>query len=94
MRFRNSVSVFDVFSQLFCVDLLLLRCVIQSGSCAVSYAEGEDGDSYILCTGNSSSSWQCIGDQTVLYADAMKNDKDTGYSVSAAESNSGGIDEE
>ncbi len=68
--------------------------VIQSGSCAVSYAESENGDSYILCTGNSSSSWQCIGDQTILYADAMKNDKDTGYSVSAAESNSGGIDEE
>jgi D-alanyl-D-alanine carboxypeptidase (penicillin-binding protein 5/6) len=68
--------------------------VNQSGSCAVSYAESENGEPYILCTGNSSSSWQCIGDQTILYADAMQDDNMTGYSVSAAESNSGGIDEE
>ena len=68
--------------------------VNQSGNCAVSYAEGENGDTYILCTGNAQGSWQCIRDQTNLYACAMKNSNDTGYSVSAAESNSGGIDEE
>ena len=68
--------------------------VNQSGNCAVSYAEDENGDAYILCTGNAQGSWQCIRDQTNLYACAMKNSNDTGYSVSAAESNSGGIDEE
>ncbi len=68
--------------------------VNQSGNCAVSYAEGENGDTYILCTGNAQGSWQCIRDQTNLYACAMKNSNDTSYSVSAAESNSGGIDEE
>lgn len=68
--------------------------VNQSGNCAVSYAEGKDGESYILCTGNAQGSWRCIYDQTILYADAMQSDNMTGYSVSAAESNSGGIDEE
>lgn len=68
--------------------------VIQSGSCAVSYAEDDDGNSYILCTGNSTSSWKCIGDHVALYASAMSVDNTTEYTVSASQSNSGGIDEE
>lgn len=68
--------------------------VVQSGSCAVSYAENENGESYILCTGNSTSAWQCIRDQTLLYTNAMKSDSTSDYSASAAESDSGGIDEE
>lgn len=68
--------------------------VIQSGNCAVSYAEDDNGNSYILCTGNSQGSWQCIYDQTILYANAMSSDAVTDYAASAAESSSGGIDEE
>lgn len=56
--------------------------VIQSGSCAVSYAVDALGNNYICCTGNSSSSWQCIADQTVLYADYMTSQDE--LSASAA----------
>lgn len=51
--------------------------VYQSGSCAVSYAEDADGNGYICCTGNSSSSWQCIRDHVTLYSLFMSSDDDS-----------------
>lgn len=42
--------------------------VNQSGSCAASYFEAEDGTPYICVTGKSSSSWKCIYDQVALYS--------------------------
>lgn len=41
--------------------------VVQSGSCAVSYQECEDGSSYICVTGDSTSSWRCIYDHVEIY---------------------------
>lgn len=41
--------------------------VNQSGSCAVSYQENENGNSYICVTAGSSSSWRCIFDQVEIY---------------------------
>lgn len=42
--------------------------VNQSGSCAASYFEAEDGTPYICVTAKSSSSWKCIYDQVALYS--------------------------
>lgn len=41
--------------------------VVQSGSCAVSYQECEDGSSYICVTADSTSSWRCIYDHVEIY---------------------------
>lgn len=42
--------------------------VNQSGSCAVSYGMDGNGREYLCATANATSSWQCIYDQTKLYA--------------------------
>lgn len=41
--------------------------VVQSGSCAASYAEDKDGNGYICVTAGSTSSWRCIYDHVALY---------------------------
>ena len=41
--------------------------VVQSGNCAVSYAEAEDGHNYICCTGSAHSSWRAIYDHVAAY---------------------------
>lgn len=41
--------------------------VVQSGSCAASYALDQDGNGYLCVTANSSSSWRCIYDHVALY---------------------------
>ncbi len=46
--------------------------VAESGSCAASYARGNDGKEYICVTANSTSSWRCIYDQVELYQRFLK----------------------
>lgn len=41
--------------------------VRQSGSCAVSYLEHENGTAYICVTADSTSSWRCIYDHVEIY---------------------------
>ena len=41
--------------------------VAESGSCAVSYQESDDGVPYICATAGSSSSWRCIYDHVEIY---------------------------
>lgn len=41
--------------------------VNQSGNCAVSYQENDNGTSYICVTAGSSSSWRCIYDHVEIY---------------------------
>jgi len=41
--------------------------VVQSGSCAVSYQENENGTTYICVTADSTSSWRCIYDHVEIY---------------------------
>lgn len=41
--------------------------VVQSGNCAVSYQEHENGTTYICVTADSTSSWKCIYDQVEIY---------------------------
>ncbi len=41
--------------------------VVQSGSCAVSYEEHENGSAYICVTADSTSSWRCIYDHVEIY---------------------------
>lgn len=41
--------------------------VAESGSCAVSYQESDDGTSYICATAGSTSSWRCIYDHVEIY---------------------------
>lgn len=41
--------------------------VVQSGSCAVSYQENENGKTYICVTADSTSSWRCIYDHVEIY---------------------------
>lgn len=41
--------------------------VVQSGSCAASYAEDKQGNGYICVTAGSTSSWRCIYDHVALY---------------------------
>lgn len=41
--------------------------VEESGFCAASYAEGEDGKGYLCVTGDSSGTWQSIYDHAELY---------------------------
>ena len=41
--------------------------VAQSGSCAVSYLEHENGSAYICVTADSTSSWRCIYDHVEIY---------------------------
>ena len=45
--------------------------VVQSGSCAASYARREDGKELICVTGGSTSSWRCIYDHVAIYYDFM-----------------------
>lgn len=42
--------------------------VVQSGSCAASYAEDAAGNGYLCVTGNAHSSWRCIYDHAELYS--------------------------
>lgn len=41
--------------------------VVQSGSCAVSFQENVNGNSYICVTADSTSSWRCIYDHVEIY---------------------------
>lgn len=41
--------------------------VNESGNCAVSYQESEDGTGYIACTGLTYNLWRCIYDHVALY---------------------------
>lgn len=41
--------------------------VVQSGSCAASYAEDKQGNGYICVTAGSTSSWRCIYDHVALF---------------------------
>ncbi len=41
--------------------------VNESGNCAVSYEEGNDGNDYIVCTGLTYNLWRCIYDHVALY---------------------------
>ena len=43
--------------------------VTQSGSCAVSAGESENGSRYIIATGDAAGSWKCIYDHVALYHD-------------------------
>lgn len=45
--------------------------VVQSGSCAASYALDQDGNGYLCVTANSSSSWRCIYDHVALYQEYL-----------------------
>lgn len=47
--------------------------VNQSGSCAVSFNIGADGNNYICVTAGSSSSWRCIYDQVEIYGSYIKS---------------------
>lgn len=46
--------------------------VNQSGFCAVSYQEGDDGSHLIVCTAYSSGNWRCINDHVALYREYAK----------------------
>lgn len=48
--------------------------VVESGSCAVSCALDEKGNSYICATGNSTSSWRCIYDHVDIYKQFLPED--------------------
>ena len=50
-------------------------CVVQSGSCAVSYQEFPDGSSYICATAGSTSSWRCIYDHVEIYTTYVSVDE-------------------
>lgn len=41
--------------------------VVQSGNCAVSYSENEQGKGYICVTGDAYSGWRCIYDHVAIY---------------------------
>lgn len=41
--------------------------VVQSGNCAVSYAEDSLGNAYVCATANSTSNWRCIYDHVDIY---------------------------
>ena len=41
--------------------------VNESGNCAVSYEQGDDGNDYIVCTGLTYNLWRCIYDHVALY---------------------------
>lgn len=41
--------------------------VVQSGNCAVSYAEDLSGNTYVCATSNSTSAWRCIYDHVDIY---------------------------
>lgn len=41
--------------------------VVQSGNCAVSYAEDSQGHGYVCATNGSSSAWRCIYDHVAIY---------------------------
>lgn len=47
--------------------------VPESGNCAVSYGETDNGNGYICVTGNGSSSWQVIYDHAALYQNYCAN---------------------
>lgn len=46
--------------------------VVQSGSCAASYAEDKQGNGYICVTAGSTSSWRCIYDHVALYQQLLQ----------------------
>ena len=41
--------------------------VIQSGNCAVSYAQDAEGEGYICVTADATSGWRCIYDHVAIY---------------------------
>ncbi len=47
--------------------------VVQSGNCAVSFAENDAGKRYICVTVNSRNSWRCIYDHVAIYKDLFTN---------------------
>lgn len=46
--------------------------VVQSGSCAASYAQDKQGKGYICVTAGSTSSWRCIYDHVALYQQLLQ----------------------
>ncbi|MDD6290980.1 MAG: serine hydrolase [Lachnospiraceae bacterium] len=52
--------------------------VAQSGSCAASLAEDENGREYICVTAGSTSSWRCIYDQVDIYTAFLPNEQKEG----------------
>ncbi len=48
--------------------------VVQSGNCAVSYAQDETGNAYICATANSTSGWRCIYDHVDIYHRFLSKD--------------------
>lgn len=46
--------------------------VDQSGCCAVSYEQSDDGNQYICVTGNAWTSWRAIYDHVAIYCDFVK----------------------
>lgn len=47
--------------------------VVQSGSCAVSYARNSSGKGYICATADANSGWRCIYDHVALYKQYMES---------------------
>lgn len=45
--------------------------VVQSGNCAASYNEGNDGGHYICVTAGATSSWRCIYDHVAIYQEFL-----------------------
>lgn len=43
--------------------------VVQSGNCAASYGEDQNGNDYICVTADSTSAWRCIYDHVALYSE-------------------------
>lgn len=43
--------------------------VVQSGNCAASYGEEQNGNGYICVTADSTSAWRCIYDHVALYSE-------------------------
>ena len=43
--------------------------VVQSGNCAASYGEDQNGNGYICVTADSTSAWRCIYDHVALYSE-------------------------
>ena len=43
--------------------------VVQSGNCAASYGEDQNGSGYICVTADSTSAWRCIYDHVALYSE-------------------------
>ncbi len=52
--------------------------VVESGSCAASYGESENGNGYICVTADATSSWTCIYDHVDIYKKYMESSGESG----------------